>query len=73
METKQKKFIKYVIPSYEYRCYDFKNIFSDKFGKNCVYFAQTTAIFCKIFIIMSWVLAPELEAPLKRKFQSLGF
>jgi hypothetical protein len=33
------------------RCYNFKNIFAEKLGKNIgVLFAQTTACFCKNFI-----------------------
>jgi hypothetical protein len=33
------------------RCYDFKNIFAEKFCKNIAVFAQTTASFCKNVII----------------------
>jgi hypothetical protein len=29
------------------RCYDFKNIFAEKFSENIGVFAQTTASFCK--------------------------
>jgi hypothetical protein len=33
------------------RCYDFKNIFAEKFGENIGVFSQTTASFCKNVII----------------------
>jgi hypothetical protein len=33
------------------QCYDFKNIFAEKFSKNIGGFAQTTASFCKNLII----------------------
>jgi hypothetical protein len=31
------------------RCYDFLNIFAEKFSKKLAFFAQTSASFCKHF------------------------
>jgi hypothetical protein len=40
-----------VRPKTRDRCYDFKNIFAEKFSKKLAFFVQTTASFCKNVII----------------------